>query len=153
MNRFQKLAVSTATATILLFAVGGLVRGTGSGLGCSGWPKCGPGRWLPYPTLHSIIEYSHRGLVVIVTVLVVLVALAARSYRSNPRIFRPAMAAPPLVIAQAVLGGIVVRTDLDPWWVTTHFVVALAFVADIVVLATNSFCAVKLPPKGVDVRG
>ena len=153
MNRFQKLAVSTATATILLFAVGGLVRGTGSGLGCSGWPKCGPGRWLPYLTLHSIIEYSHRGLVVIVTVLVVAVAVAALRYRTIPRIFRPAMAAPPLVIGQAVLGGIVVRTDLNPWWVTAHFLVALAFVADVVVLATNSFCAVKLPAERPAVRG
>ena len=42
MNRFQKLALTTAGATIVLFAVGGLVRGTGSGLGCSTWPECNP---------------------------------------------------------------------------------------------------------------
>ena len=47
MNRFQKLALATAAATIVLFAVGGLVRGTGSGLGCSTWPECTPGRLFP----------------------------------------------------------------------------------------------------------
>jgi protoheme IX farnesyltransferase len=140
MSRFQKLAVGTAASTVVLFAIGGLVRGTGSGLGCSGWPKCGPGRWLPYPNTHSLIEYSHRTMVVVTSVLIALLAVAAwRGYRSVTPIFRPAIAAVPLVIAQAVLGGIVVRTDLNPWWVTVHFAVALALVADVVYLATITF--------------
>ena len=140
MSRFQKLAVATAASTVVLFAIGGLVRGTGSGLGCSGWPKCGPGRWLPYPNAHSLIEYSHRTMVVVTSVLIGLLAVAAwRGYRSVAPIFRPAIAAVPLVLAQAVLGGIVVRTDLNPWWVTVHFAVALALVADVVYLATCTF--------------
>jgi heme o synthase len=146
MNRFQKLALTTAAATITLFAVGGLVRGTGSGLGCSTWPGCTPGRLFPSGTVHSMIEFSHRFLVLVVSVLVVATAaMAWRRYRHIRSIVWPATAAIPLVFGQAVLGGIVVHTELNPWWVTAHFAVALVFVADVIYVAVNSFCAVKLP--------
>ena len=148
MTRFQKLALATAAATIVLFAVGGLVRGSGSGLGCTSWPTCEPGRLFPSGTVHSLIEFSHRFLVFVVTILVIATAVEAiRRYRSVRSIAWPAVAAVPLVIGQAILGGIVVRTDLNPWWVTAHFAVALAFVADVVVVATNAFCAVRLPER------
>jgi heme o synthase len=139
MNRFQKLAVATAGVTILLFSVGGLVRGTGSGLGCSTWPNCTPGVLFPSGTIHSLIEFSHRFLVFVVTVLALATAfLAVRDHRRTPRLLWPAVAAVPLVLGQAVLGGIVVLTDLDPWWVTAHFAAALALVADVVYLAATS---------------
>ena len=65
---------------------------------------------------------------------------------------RPRLAFP-LVIGQAVLGGVVVHTDLNPWWVTAHFAVALAFVADVIFVAANAFCAVKLPDTGGEATG
>ncbi|HEY6060232.1 MAG TPA: heme o synthase [Gemmatimonadales bacterium] len=149
MNRFQKLALTTAAATIVLFAVGGLVRGTGSGLGCSTWPECTPGRLFPAGTMHSLIEFSHRFLVFVVSVLVVATAAVAWGrYRDIPSFVRPAIAAIPLVFGQAVLGGVVVHTDLNPWWVTAHFAVALAFVADVIFLAANSFFITEAPEKG-----
>jgi heme a synthase len=139
MNRFQKLAVATAGVTILLFSVGGLVRGTDSGLGCSTWPTCTPGVLFPSGTIHSLIEFSHRFLVFVVTVLASATAFfAVRDHRRTPRLLWPAVAAVPLVLGQAVLGGIVVLTDLDPWWVTAHFAAALALVADVVYLAAAS---------------
>src|SRR5712691_3368837 len=144
MNRFQKLAVGSAIATILLFAVGGLVRGTGSGLGCSTWPDCRPGHVFPIGTVHSLIEFSHRFLVVVAT--------AARTYRHLRSIVWPAVAAIPLVIGQAVLGGIVVHSELNPWWVTAHFAVALGLVADVVWVAANGFYALK-PSDGKGLRG
>jgi protoheme IX farnesyltransferase len=154
MNRFQKLALATAAVTIVLFGVGGLVRGTGSGLGCSTWPACEPGRLFPTGTIHSLIEFSHRLLVVVVTVLIGITAVFAwRRYRSAGKIVWPALVALPLVLGQAVLGGIVVATDLDPWWVTAHFAAALALVADVVYVAANSFCVVKLPAKPLSLRG
>ena len=146
MTRFQKLALTTAAASILLFAVGGLVRGTGSGLGCSAWPACTPGRLFPSGTVHSLIEFSHRFMVFVVTVLVAATAIVAwRDQRHIASLVWPAVAAIPLVIGQAILGGIVVNTELNPWWVTAHFAVALAFIADVTFVAANSFCAVKLP--------
>jgi protoheme IX farnesyltransferase len=150
MNRFQKLAVTNAAATITLFAVGGLVRGTGSGLGCSTWPTCEPGRLFPSGGIHSLIEFSHRFLVFVVTLLVVATAAAAwRRYRAVRSIVWPALAAIPLIMGQAVLGGVVVRTELNPWWVTAHFALALVFVADVIVVAVNAFL-VERPDVGSD---
>ncbi len=147
MNRFQKLAVASAASTILLFAVGGLVRGSGSGLGCSTWPGCEPGRLFPSGTIHSLIEFSHRLLVFVATVLVcTTAAIAWRRHRRTPSLVWPAIGAVPLVLAQAVLGGVVVKTDLDPAWVTAHFAVALAFVADVVYLAANALLVDRQSP-------
>ena len=77
MTRFQKLAIATASTTVLLFGVGGLVRATESGLGCTSWPKCGPDRWLPYPTAKSWIEYSHRFVAFVLVVLIAWMAVEA----------------------------------------------------------------------------
>ena len=139
-TRFQKLTLATACVTVVLFAVGGLVRGSGSGLGCSTWPLCTPGHLFPSGNIHSLIEFSHRFLVFCTTVLVGVTAfLAWRDHRDEPSIVRPALIALPLVLAQAVVGGLVVNHELDPWWVTGHFVVALVFVADVIYLAIRSF--------------
>jgi protoheme IX farnesyltransferase len=136
MTRFQKLALATAATTVALFSVGGLVRGTGSGLGCSTWPACEPGRLFPTGTIHSLIEFSHRLLAFAVILLASATAVMAwLRHRSDRAILWSAFAAVPLVLGQAVVGGIVVRTDLDPWWVTAHFALALALVADVVILA------------------
>ncbi len=146
-TRFQKLTLATASVTVVLFAVGGLVRGSGSGLGCSTWPLCTPGHLFPSGNIHSLIEFSHRFLVFCTTVLVAVTAfLARRDHRGEPSIVRPALIALPLVLAQAVVGGLVVNHELDPWWVTGHFVVALVFVADVIYLAIRSFAAEPAAP-------
>jgi heme o synthase len=132
----RPLSIATAVATIVLFAIGGLVRGTGSGLGCSTWPTCDPGRLFPSGTIHSLIEFSHRGVVVVVTLLTVLVAIAALRARPLPRdVLWPAVLAFPLVLVQAWLGRVVVLRELDPWWVTAHFVTGLLLILDVTVLA------------------
>jgi heme o synthase len=139
MTRFHRLAIATACTTLLLFGVGGLVRATGSGLGCTSWPKCGPDRWLPYPTLESWVEYSHRFVAFVVVVLVAVQAVVAwRRLRSTPSVRRLSIAAVPLVLSQALLGGIVVQTELDPAWVTLHFAFAMALVAVLVANAVEA---------------
>jgi protoheme IX farnesyltransferase len=137
-SRFRSLALATAIATVVLFAIGGLVRGTGSGLGCSTWPACEPGHLFPSGTIHSLIEFSHRGMAVLVLVLSALTGIAAiRSERRDPAVFWPAVLAFPLVMAQAGLGAVVVATDLDAGWVTAHFVVALLLIADVTSIAAS----------------
>jgi protoheme IX farnesyltransferase len=136
MTRSQKLALATAATTVALFSVGGLVRGTGSGLGCSSWPTCEPGRLFPTGTIHSLIEFSHRLLAFAVILLASATAVMAwLRHRDDRAILWSAFAAVPLVLGQALVGAIVVRTDLDPGWVTAHFALALILVADVVVLA------------------
>jgi protoheme IX farnesyltransferase len=138
-TRFQKLAVATAAITVVLFAVGGLVRGSGSGLGCSTWPECHPGQLFPSGTVHSVIEFSHRAFAFLVICLTLgLGVVAWIDRRDDPRILWPSIASFPLVLGQAVLGAKVVATELDPWWVTVHFVVALALIACVVYVAAAS---------------
>lgn len=135
----RPLATTTAVVTVVLFSIGGLVRGSGSGLGCSTWPNCGPGRLLPYPNLESVIEFTHRtfaglvSLLVLATLVAVLCALPVQR-----RILVPAILGVPLLLGQIVLGAIVVGTELNPWWVTAHFAVGLALVANAVYLATQT---------------
>ena len=139
MTRLQKLAVASAATTVVLFSVGGLVRGTGSGLGCSTWPACEPGRLFPTGAVHSLIEFSHRAVAFLAIVLIGITALQVwRERRDDPGVLIPALAAFPLVLAQAALGGVVVISGNDPWWVTAHFVIAIALIADVVVLAVNA---------------
>ncbi|HUF58856.1 MAG TPA: heme o synthase [Actinomycetota bacterium] len=135
-SRLRSLALATAIATVVLFAIGGLVRGTGSGLGCSTWPACEPGHLFPSGNVHSLIEFSHRGMASLVIVLTALTGFAAiRVARREPSLLWPAVLAFPLVLAQAGLGAVVVATELDAWWVTAHFVAALILIADVTYVA------------------
>ncbi|HKE54156.1 MAG TPA: COX15/CtaA family protein, partial [Actinomycetota bacterium] len=153
MTRFQKLSIATTASTVLLVAAGGLVRATGSGLGCPGWPTCF-GRWIPPLEAHAIIEYSHRLLATIAVVLIVVQAFVAwREYRTVRQIFRPSIAAVVLVFVQAALGGIVVKGELDAALVTLHFATAMALLGVLVNITSNSFCFVKLPLKGPAIAG
>ena len=132
---------------------GRAVRGRGSRAGhwiragCSTWPECTPGQLFPSGTVHSLIEFSHRAFVSRLVAQARAAFLAWVVRRDEPRVLWPSIAAFPLVVGQAVLGGIVVATELDPWWVTAHFAVALALVADVVYVAAAS---VSSPAAAID---
>ncbi len=53
MNAFQKTAITTVVAVIVLITVGSLVRVAGAGLGCRDWPLCW-GSWLPPASIEEI---------------------------------------------------------------------------------------------------
>ena len=133
------LSIAATATTFLLIAIGGLVRATGSGLGCPGWPRCF-GRWIPPFEYHAIIEYSHRLTAALDIVLIALLAAHAwRAYREVPRVFRPAAGAVGLVLAQAALGGVVVRGNLEAFLVTAHFATAMVLAAVLVTTTVASF--------------
>jgi len=153
MTRFQKLTIATTASTVLLITVGGLVRATGSGLGCPGWPTCF-GRWIPPLEYHAVIEYSHRLLASVVVVLICLQAVVAwRQYRRVKQILWPALSAVGLVVLQAALGGIVVEGELEATLVALHFATAMALLGVLTNITANSFCFVKLPTKGPSIGG
>jgi heme A synthase len=145
------LAVAAVAVTFLLVAIGALVRATGSGEGCSGWPKCSAGRWLPPLQYHAIIEYTHRMTAFIDIVLVGMVAVVAwRGYRRMPRVLGPALGGVGLIVLQAVLGGIVVRGDLAALLVSAHFGTAMVLVADLVYLAVAAHSLDRMPAPAPD---
>src|SRR5918911_5440087 len=95
MTRFQKLSLGSTAATLLLVAVGGLVRATKSGLGCgTDWPHC-RGHLLPAMENRAvIIEYSHRLTATLVVLLLGFLALDAwLEHRRSRRILWPSLAA------------------------------------------------------------
>jgi len=137
--RFRLLATSAALTAWALVAVGGVVRVTESGLGCPHWPLC-TSRAVPLDQRASVIEYSHRAVVALVSVLAVAVAAWAwRSYRERKDILWPALLAVVLVPFQALLGAVVVWLELPGWVVAFHFVVGLLFLATIVLAAAAAW--------------
>src|SRR3989442_5864702 len=76
MRAYRGLAVATAVSAYLLILLGGLVRITGAGLACPDWPLC-RGRVIPPLEGPILIEYSHRLAAALVSMLVMVTALAA----------------------------------------------------------------------------
>lgn len=147
MNRFRKLAVASTAATTFLIAWGGLVRATGSGDGCPDWPKCF-GRWIPPFEYHALIEYTHRSLVVVSTILIGTQAVWAwRRFRQDQHILWASVASVLLILLQAALGRVVVESGLDPFWVAAHFAVAM------LVLGALVHALVSVSTLGVRGRG
>jgi cytochrome c oxidase assembly protein subunit 15 len=119
----------------LIVVTGAAVRLTGSGLGCSTWPQCEPGRLVPPLGLHQWVEFGNRLVTLAVGVVVAAVAVASLRVRSRTR--RTTLLAWGLVagyVAQAVIGGLSVVYDLLPGWVMLHFVVSMLLLWDVVVL-------------------
>ena len=131
MTGFRRLSIASLFATLILVAIGGLVRATQSGLGCGDdWPRCN-GRLAPaLETRAEIIEFSHRFVAMIVGFMVLgLAILAWRHYRDNPRILRPTLGALALVIFQALLGALVVIQELKAETVVVHLVGSMSVLA------------------------
>ena len=113
---------------------GGLVRLTGSGLGCPTWPQCVPGSFTPMPHqeqgFHKLIEFGNRTLTSVVGVAAVLVIVAVWRWAPTRRGLRRISVLPLVgVMLQAVLGGITVLTGLNPALVAAHFLASMVLVA------------------------
>ncbi|MBM10608.1 MAG: hypothetical protein CL759_00815 [Chloroflexi bacterium] len=137
---FRGIAAFTVLATFSLVILGGVVRVTGSGLGCPDWPACHGGIFPPLET-KAIIEYTHRITAsFLVGPLIFFLAIAAWvRYRRELWVLVPATLAFFLVLAQAGLGGATVLNDLPGTAVMAHLAVAEALVACLVVLAVVAF--------------
>ncbi|MEU6036587.1 COX15/CtaA family protein [Actinomadura sp. NPDC047616] len=115
-----------------IIATGGAVRVTESGLGCPEWPKCTGDSLVPthspeHPAVNMAIEFGNRMLTFLVLAIGLLVFVAALRLRPRRRDLLLLAAAQPLsVVAQAIIGGIVVLTELHPTSVSLHFLVSPA---------------------------
>ncbi len=118
--------------SILIVLGGGVVRVTGSGLGCPTWPSCDGASLGPIPALgiHAVIEFSNRLLTTVLIVAVGWAIVAARLQKHRDRMLtRLAWSMFWLVVLNAVAGGITVLVQLNPWVVALHFVLAMALLA------------------------
>ncbi|HVX23097.1 MAG TPA: COX15/CtaA family protein [Acidimicrobiales bacterium] len=132
---FRRLCVASLVMVVLIVITGAAVRLTGSGLGCADWPDCSSGHLTPPLQFHSLVEFGNRMVTVVLTVVVAVTFLA--SLRRRP--FRRDLVwlAGGLVggvLLQAVMGGIVVYTKLNPYLVMVHFLVSMVVIVDGVVL-------------------
>ena len=137
---FRGLATATVISVFVLVIIGGVVRVTGSGLGCPDWPLC-YGRLLPPLEYRAIIEYTHRFVAsVIVGPLVLVTAVVGIvRFRKDRWVWVPAVVSVPLLIVQALLGGITVLTHLPGGVVALHLATAEALLATCVFIMVASY--------------
>lgn len=132
----MRWAWASLVANITIVLTGALVRLTDSGLGCPEWPRCTPESFAPHRALgvHGAIEFGNR-MLTYVLVAVAVGTLVAVWRSSEHRAERPLAAVLAAGIpAQALIGGVTVLTDLNPWVVSLHLVVSMALIAGSVIL-------------------
>ncbi|MGQ3382212.1 COX15/CtaA family protein [Glutamicibacter sp. TV12E] len=120
-------SLTAMIAAILIIVGGGVVRVTGSGLGCPDWPACTDGSLAPTAQMgiHATIEFANRLLTTVLCAAVGWVIIAARLQREPvPAITRWAWVQFWLVVLNAVIGGVTVWVKLNPFMVAGHFLAA-----------------------------
>jgi protoheme IX farnesyltransferase len=132
--------LAAAIATFLLIVIGGIVRVTGSGLGCPDWPTCF-GRLLPPPQIEAQIEFSHRFWASAVTSPLILISAiwAWLRFRSIKLIWRPLFWSLPILALQGALGAVVVLRELPPALVALHLGTAFLLLALLIVASVTAF--------------
>ena len=142
----RRLALAGVIADTVIMSTGAAVRLSASGLGCPDWPQCSTADIVASKNagqtlLNTWIEFGNRLLnfpLVIIAALIFIAAWRFRLAEPDGRRRRGLVwlgAAQPLgVVAQAVIGGIVVLTKLNPATVSVHFLVSAAVVAAAVAL-------------------
>jgi cytochrome c oxidase assembly protein subunit 15 len=120
----------TTLALGLIVLTGAAVRLSGSGLGCPDWPSCYQHQLTASASIHPLIEFSNRLATVAITILIAVTVVAAylRAPRRSDLIFLSWLLVLG-VVGDAVLGGIVVYTKLNPYLVMTHMWLSLAMVS------------------------
>ncbi|GAA3657447.1 COX15/CtaA family protein [Nocardioides ginsengisoli] len=126
--RTVPLAWANLVANILIVVTGGAVRLTGSGLGCPTWPKCTDQSYTAHSALgvHGVIEFGNRLLTYVL--LFIALAFVVAVWRRADRVRTLGLVVLGGIPAQAVVGGITVLTDLNPWIVAGHLLVSMAMV-------------------------
>lgn len=150
---YKYTAVTTITAVFFLILVGSIVRSTGAGMGCPDWPKCF-GMWIP-PTAEDQLPYNYKeifgeklkgevsfnvvktwteyvnrllGVLIGLLIFATFLSAAFTFWRSSKKVVIITFTALVAVGFQGWLGSRVVATELLPWMITTHLLVAVLIV-------------------------
>ncbi|MRK01956.1 heme A synthase [Aeromicrobium sp. S22] len=133
----ERWAWATVVANSIIILTGGLVRLTGSGLGCPTWPKCTDESFVPHRELgmHGLIEFGNRLLTYVLIAVVVATFVAVWRWSGTNRRMRQLAALIALGVPfQGVIGGITVLTDLNPWIVSLHLLLSMVLVSASILL-------------------
>jgi len=136
-----RLCLAAVVANAVIVVTGALVRLTGSGLGCPTWPQCTGSSYVNTPAygIHGVIEFGNRTLTFVLSLVVaacILVTLAQHPRRRDLLWWSWSLFLG--IVAQALLGGLTVRTHLNPWTVSAHFLLSMALIAAAVTLHVRS---------------
>lgn len=161
-RRFRRFGILTIASVFFLIFVGGLVRSTGSGMGCPDWPKCF-GKWVPPSDINQLppdykerfktgthevadfnayktwTEYVNRLIGVSTGFLIFLTVFFAIPYlKKDKTVFWLSFLAFVLVGFQGWIGAKVVSSNLAHWMVTIHMIIALVIVGLLIYTITRS---------------
>jgi cytochrome c oxidase assembly protein subunit 15 len=135
-------ALASVIANAVIISTGAAVRLSSSGLGCPDWPTCtkssvvaaqSPGQ----TTLNTLIEFGNRLLNFPLILIAGFTFIAFLMWHRRQRaagapgrrdLVRLSAILPLGVIAQAVVGGILVLTRLNPALVSAHFLLSTAII-------------------------
>ena len=162
VKRLSKFGWLTIYAVFLLIFIGGVVRGTGAGMGCPDWPKCF-GQWVPptdvselpanyqevykdhgyasmeFNVFKTWTEYLNRLSGVLIGFFIFLTVVFSFPYlKRDAAIFWLNLLAFLLVGLQGWIGAKVVDTNLAHWMVTIHMLLALVIVGLLIYSITRS---------------
>jgi cytochrome c oxidase assembly protein subunit 15 len=128
MTWLRRLSTTALVLQMVLVVTGTAVRVTGSGLGCPTWPRCTGGSLANTAELgsHGYIEFGNRLLAVVMEVVGIALVLAVR--RHAPRLFRLSLVQAAVVPLQAVIGGLLVLSGLNPYVLILHFLTSFPLV-------------------------
>lgn len=141
----RRTALAGVVASLAIIPSGAAVRLSQSGLGCTDWPKCTATSLIATgdtgdPLIHRWVEFGNRMITALIFVVAIAVFVAAWQYRPGRASGRRrdlvwlASAQPAGIAAQAIIGGIVVKTGLSPFWVSLHYLATLPVLAAAVAL-------------------
>ncbi|WP_457950115.1 COX15/CtaA family protein [Pseudarthrobacter sp. alpha12b] len=140
--RIRRLAVASLLGQTLLVVTGGAVRLTASGLGCPTWPRCTSDSLVNTPEMgiHGFIEFGNRLLTFALAAVAALMLVYLWNLRKERKdLFLLALGLLASIPAQAVIGGVTVLTNLNPWVVGLHFLVSMALVVFATLLVNRAF--------------
>jgi fused signal recognition particle receptor len=135
---FRIAAVMACVLCYSTILLGGNVIVNGDGLACPHWPTCYPnGNLLPAFTGGAAVEWSHRVSAFFLSVAVLALAALALAYeRRRAVLLRLSFLSLGLVVAEALLGGLVVESNLQPTFILFHLGLATALFGLLLLIAT-----------------
>lgn len=133
-RRLLRAGYAALATNVGIVVTGGVVRVTGSGLGCAEWPQCEPGSFTPsanvFEDLHAGIEFGNRLLTFAVLAASLWFLFEVRRTAGLARSVRAVAWILPLgVLVQALIGGVTVLTGLQWWTVSVHFLASMVLIA------------------------